>query len=97
MRAAIKVLEGMADKHVDLQVPYLESTVRTHLFFDISLNCGTVVGACVLLGTEHYSMLRFWFIARSIVRSELASISLLGLPVTQQIVSAAFRDLASNM
>lgn len=90
------MLDSMSEEHMDLKVPFLESTVRTHIFFDIKLTCGLVVRACVLLGTEHYSMLRFWFIARDTVRSELAMASLADLPVAQQTVSDAFRILASN-
>lgn len=63
VRATVKMLVGMAERHMDILVPWQEGEVRTNLFFDISLSCGTVVGACVLLGSEHYAMLRFWFIA----------------------------------
>jgi hypothetical protein len=92
----VAVLKTLAYRHTEIQVPYLRGEVRTHVFYSVALSCGKVIPASVLLGTDHYALLRFAFIATDILRSELAFISLIGLPVTSEIVNEVFSTLLKN-
>ena len=90
------MLETLAWRHMEIEVPYLRGEVRTHVFYSVLLSCGEIIPACVLLGTDHYALLRFVFVASDILRSELAFISLIGLPVTSKIVNETFSTLLKN-
>ena len=80
----LEVLEDMATAgHADVSIMIGSGKVRVHTFFDVPCGPDGDLDTVVLFGTNHHSMMRFSFVANSIIRSQIAASALAGDPLNQ--------------
>ncbi|CAM9379329.1 unnamed protein product, partial [Ectocarpus fasciculatus] len=80
----IEVLEKMATEgHADVSIKIGSGNVRVHVFFGVPCGPDGKLDTVVLFGTNHHSMMRWSFVANSIIRSQIAASALAGNALTK--------------
>ncbi|CAN0282795.1 unnamed protein product [Ectocarpus sp. 4 AP-2014] len=84
----LEVLEEMATAgHADVSFKIGSGNVRVHVFFGVPCGPDGELDTVVLFGTNHHSMMRWSFVANSIIRSQIAASALAGNPLTQEQIA----------
>ena len=80
----IEVLEKMATEgHADVSIKIGSGNVRVHVFFGVPCGPSGELDTVVLVATNHHSMMRFSFVANSIIRSQMVASALAGNALTK--------------
>jgi len=84
LKKFLEVLEEMATAgHADTSIKVGSGKVRVHVFFGVPCGPNGALDTVVLVCTDHHSMMRFSFVANSIIRSQIVASSLAGNALTK--------------